>query len=80
MGWTTEDSKFKSRKDKEFFLLQNIQNASGAHQLSYSMRIENFFPPMVKRPKRESDHSPPTSAKVKKAWFYTFISPYYFMA
>jgi hypothetical protein len=30
----------------------------------------------VKRPGRESDHSPPTSAEVKKMWIYTSTPPY----
>jgi hypothetical protein len=34
----------------------------------------------VKRQGRESDHSPPTSAEVKKMWIYTSTSPYVFMA
>jgi hypothetical protein len=36
--------------------------------------------PGVKRPGREADHSPPTSAEVKKIWIYTSIPPYAFMA
>jgi hypothetical protein len=27
--------------------------------------------PRIKRPGREADHSPPTSAEVKKMWIYT---------
>jgi hypothetical protein len=34
----------------------------------------------VKRPERETDHSPATSAEVKKEWFYTSTSLYVFMA
>jgi hypothetical protein len=34
----------------------------------------------VKRPGHEADHSPTTSAKVKKMWIYTSTSPYAFMA
>jgi hypothetical protein len=34
----------------------------------------------VKRPGREADHSPPTTAKVKKMWIYTATPPYAFMA
>jgi hypothetical protein len=34
----------------------------------------------VKRPGREADHLPPTSAQVKKTWINTFTSPYVFMA
>jgi hypothetical protein len=31
-------------------------------------------------PVREADHSPPTSAEVKKMWIYIFTPPYAFMA
>jgi hypothetical protein len=33
----------------------------------------------VKLQGREANHSPPTSAKVKKTWIYTSNSPYVFM-
>jgi hypothetical protein len=36
--------------------------------------------PGVKRPRREADHSPPSSAEVKNAWSYTSTPPYVFMA
>jgi hypothetical protein len=36
--------------------------------------------PGVKRPGREADHSPPTSAEVKKMWIYTSTPSYAFMA
>jgi hypothetical protein len=35
--------------------------------------------PGVKRPGREADHSPATSAKVRKMWIYTSTPPYAFM-
>jgi hypothetical protein len=34
----------------------------------------------VKRPGREADHSPPSSAEVKNAWSYTSTLHYVFMA
>jgi hypothetical protein len=34
----------------------------------------------VKRPRREADHSSPSSAEVKNAWSYTFTPHYVFMA
>jgi hypothetical protein len=34
----------------------------------------------LKRPGLEADHSPPTSAEVKKTWIYTSIPTYAFMA
>jgi hypothetical protein len=36
--------------------------------------------PGVKRQGREADHSPPTSAEVKKVWIYTSTPLYVFMA
>jgi hypothetical protein len=33
----------------------------------------------VKLPGLEAEHSSPTSAEVKKMWFYTSIPPYAFM-
>jgi hypothetical protein len=64
MGWTTEESEFESQEDQEFSLLHVVQTLS----------------PGVKRPGREADHTPPTSAEVKKTWVYTSILPYVFMA
>jgi hypothetical protein len=31
----------------------------------------------IMRPRREADHSPPSSAEVKNAWRYTSIPPIY---
>jgi hypothetical protein len=42
--------------------------------------VPGALPPGVKRPGRESDHSLPTSAEVKKMWIYTSTTPYVFMA
>jgi hypothetical protein len=39
-----------------------------------------FFFPGVKRQGREADHSPLTSAEVKKMWIYTSTPQYVFMA
>jgi hypothetical protein len=33
----------------------------------------------VKRPRREADHSPPSSAKINKGWSCTSIPQYVFM-
>jgi hypothetical protein len=38
------------------------------------------FPPGVKRPEHEVDHSSPTSAEIKKTWINKSTSPYIFMA
>jgi hypothetical protein len=45
---------------------------------SYPVGTEGSLPG-IKRPGRESDHSPPTSAEVKKTWIYKSTPPYAFM-
>jgi hypothetical protein len=42
--------------------------------------IPGALSPGVKRPRREADHSPPTSTEVKKTWVYTSTPRYAFMA
>jgi hypothetical protein len=42
--------------------------------------VPGALSPAVKRPGREADHSPPSSAEVKNAWMYTSIPSYAFMA
>jgi hypothetical protein len=46
-------------------LRSRVQNGSGAQPASYPMCSESSFPG-VKRPGREADHSPPSSAQVKE--------------
>jgi hypothetical protein len=42
-------------------------------------RVPGALFPGIKRPGREADHSPPSSADVKNAWNYTSTPPYAFM-
>jgi hypothetical protein len=42
--------------------------------------VRGALSPGVKRPGREADHSPPTSAEVKKTWVYTSTPSFAFMA
>jgi hypothetical protein len=44
-----------------FSLHHRVQNGSGAHPASYPMCTRGSF-----KPGREADHSPPSSAEVKK--------------
>jgi hypothetical protein len=62
-----------------FSLHHRVQNGSGAHPASYPMGTRGSFLG-VKRPRREADHSPPSSAEVKNAWSYTSTPQYAFMA
>jgi hypothetical protein len=64
---------------KKFSLLHIVQIGSGVHPTSYELGTEGSFPG-VKRQGREADHSPPTSAEVKKMWIYTSTHPCAFMA
>jgi hypothetical protein len=51
-----------------------VQKGSGAYAVSYPLGTGKHFP-AVKRPGREADHSPPSSAEVKSAWSYTSTPP-----
>jgi hypothetical protein len=55
------------------------QTSTRIHPTSNTMATGGSFQE-IKRPGSEADHSPPTSAKVKKMWIYTSIFPYDFMA
>jgi hypothetical protein len=48
-----------------FSLHHRVQNGSGAHPASYPMGTGGFSLE-VKRPRREADHSPPSSTEVKE--------------
>jgi hypothetical protein len=55
-----------------------VQTGCGVQPDSYPMHIGVSIPG-IKRPGRESDHSPPSRAKVKNAWSYNSTPPYVFM-
>jgi hypothetical protein len=57
-----------------FSLHHGVQNGSGVHPVSYPMDTGGLSLG-VKRPGREADHSPPSSAEVKNAWSYTSTPP-----
>jgi hypothetical protein len=79
MGWMTEGLEFESRCGQELLLLYIVQTDSGVHRISNPMGT-GALSPEVKRQKREADHSPLTSAEVKRTWIYTSTPPYVFMA
>jgi hypothetical protein len=57
-----------------FSLHHRVQNGSGTNPPSYPVGTRDSFPG-VKRPGREADHSPPSSAEVKNAWRYASTPP-----
>jgi hypothetical protein len=63
----------------KFFLHHSVQNGSGANPASYSVGTRGLSLG-VKRPEREDDNWPPSSAVVKNEWRYTSIPQYAFMA
>jgi hypothetical protein len=78
-GYGLDNPQFESKWGQEFSLLHVVQTGSGAHPASHPMST-SYLSPGVKRSRREADHSPPGSAKVKKMWFYTSTPSYVFMA
>jgi hypothetical protein len=63
-----------------FSLLHSVQTGSGPFQpSSYPVGTGGSFPKGIKCPGRESDHSPPSSAEVKKMWICTSTPQYVFM-
>jgi hypothetical protein len=55
-----------------------VHTGFGVHPTSYPTGTGDFLG--VKRQGHEADHSPPTSAEVKKIWFYTSTPTYVLMA
>jgi hypothetical protein len=64
---------------QEFSFLHVVQKGSWVHPTFYKRSTGVSFLE-VKRPGREADQSPPTSAEVKKMWIYTSPPPHAFMA
>jgi hypothetical protein len=62
-----------------FFFSPLPPNLSGAHSASYPLARGAFYAG-VKRPRRGTDHSQPSSVEVKNAWNYISTPPYIFMA
>jgi hypothetical protein len=62
MGWMTW---IRFPEVQNFSLLHSVQTGSEAHPAPYTMGTGGLFSLGVKRPGREVDHSPPSSAKVK---------------
>jgi hypothetical protein len=62
-----------------FSLHHRVQTCSGSYPASYQMGTRDFSM-WIKRPGREADHSPLSSAEVKNAWSYTSTPPSAFMS
>jgi hypothetical protein len=69
-GWSTKMSEFESRGRKYFHVSMSSRPALGPTQPPMQW-VPGALSPGVKRPRREADHSPPTSTNAKKTWVYT---------
>jgi hypothetical protein len=65
---------------KNFLFFTSFRPALGSTQPPIYPWVPGALPPGLKRPGRETYHSPPASAEVKKMWIYTSTPPYAFMA
>jgi hypothetical protein len=73
-GWSSSPGRVKN-----FLFSMSSKPVLGSTQPPIQW-IPRAVSPGVKRPGREADHSPPTSADVKKMWIFTSTPPYAFMA
>jgi hypothetical protein len=62
-----------------FLFVTTSRPVLGSIQLP-PQRVPKVFSPGTKRPRREADHSLPSSAEVKDVLGYTSTSPYVFMS
>jgi hypothetical protein len=74
LGYGLDDRGFESRKGLGIFFHHRVQTGSGTHPASYPMGTRGSFPG-VKRPGREADHSPLSSAEIKNTLNYTSTPP-----
>jgi hypothetical protein len=78
-GWTIGVLGFDSRRGLGIFLFTTASvTALGPTQPPIQWVVG--FSLGIKRPGREADHLPPSSAEVKNVWSYTFTPQYVFLA
>jgi hypothetical protein len=71
---------FESRQGLGIFLFTTVSRpAQRSIQLTIQW-VPGALSLRVKRPEREADHSPQSSAEVKNTWSYISTPPYVFMA
>jgi hypothetical protein len=75
MGWTIGVLGFDSRQGLGIFLFTTASRTALGPTQPPIQWVPGGLSLGVKRPGREADHSPPSSAEVKNAWSYTFTPP-----
>jgi hypothetical protein len=73
--WTIGVLGFDSRRGLETFLFTTVSRTALGPTQPPIQWVPGAISLEVKRPGREADRSPPSSAKVKNAWSYTSTPP-----
>jgi hypothetical protein len=79
MGWTIGVLGFDSRRELGIFLFTTASGTALGPTQPPIQWVTGAVSLGVKRPGREADHSPPSSAEIKNAWNYTSTPQYAFM-
>jgi hypothetical protein len=80
MGWTIGVLGFDYRRGLWTFLFTIASRTALGPTQHPIQGVPRALSLGVKRPGREADHSPPSSAEVKNTWSYTSTPTYVFMA
>jgi hypothetical protein len=80
LGYGLDDRVSKSRRRLGIFLFITVSRTALGYTQPPIQWVTGVLSLGVKRPGREGDHSPPSSAEVKNAWSYTPTPQYTFMA
>jgi hypothetical protein len=80
MGYGLDDRGFESRQGMGIFPFTTASRPALGPAQSPIQWIPGDLSLGVRRPGSEADHSPPSSAKFKNAWSYTYAPQYAFMA
>jgi hypothetical protein len=80
MGWSMEVLGYDSRLGLGIFLFTTASRTALGPTKPPIQWVPGALSLGVKRPGREADYSPPSTAEVKNAWSYTSTPQYVFMA
>jgi hypothetical protein len=73
-GLGSQGIRSSSPRRGKIVLSTSSRQALGSTQPPFQW-VPGALPPDVKRPRREADHSSPTSTEIKNTWIYTSTPP-----
>jgi hypothetical protein len=79
-GWTTEKSRFDSQQGQEIFLSSTASRPALGPTQFPTQCVLGILSSETKRPRFETNHSPPANAEVKNVWSYNSTPLYVFMS